>query len=373
MPDAFDYVKNNKELIQKLWLRELPIVSYGFVSEVIDKYNVRIIPVLQQESETVQEIDVTLLGLSSALFEVNIQPQEKDLVLLLAMNKMHPEMFNDIESRTEDDHVIFDNTHNGYSVNSMTGILVSTLKAASAIQVSVYKDEDDVILSASIAAKTAISSRKKFEMGFVSGDGKEHEVNFSVGEKRPININQRSKLKQRVGFKGVEKDEDEDERVEALSDIWYSEKAPIDFRSDAAINIKRDPDDEHDAPTVIQHGKGAPIYFDSSAPITAVLGEDADIEIISDAGIKMAFEKAFDLVFGGVLELVSRTAIKLFVQGTGLLTIGNQINTIGGILDIYNDILMGFHTVGSPAEHFTSPATQALLTAAKAIQNQVVD
>jgi len=351
--DTFEALKNNDRTNQRRWLRELPIVSYGYITEIIDSVNVRVVPIIQGTKNYTLTYDVALVGLSSALFEANVEPQLDDLVLLFSLNKFHPRMFTALRDVMEGEEVIISQNTNGYSVHSMIGILISTFKSVSAIQANTTREDGDVIMNLRISAKTFAHLPESLSVTFDEAE-EETPVYIAYEKNRPYKVLHSAAQEVVAGWAGALEDPDDD-MVDAPLSMHRSNKAPVDLKLEGATDILIGGEDG-----------------DRDAPVNIKLGESADINIESDSGIKMAFKKAFELIFEGALELVSKASIDLLVQGSGKLTIGNDTATLKDIFDEYNDILSGFDTVGSPGSHVTGPGAMGKLAALKAKQGQVL-
>lgn len=236
--DAFEANKENSRTSEMVWLRQLPIVTYGYVANVIDERTVKVVPVVQDTSSFVRTLDVTLLNLSSSLMEIHVQPQVKDLVMLFSLNSFDAGMFDPITLRPEGSEVLVNTANNGYSVNSMVGILMTTFRAVAAVQLTLSMDEGNPLATLDFGAKTNVSSAGSFNFTLSSRDGKEHPVHVTINEKRPAKFTQRSSLHIRAGYGGAA----DDVHVDAPTIVERGKKAPYDMTNEAAttLNFKED-------------------------------------------------------------------------------------------------------------------------------------
>lgn len=331
MVNAFEYSKNNERTSQMAWLRAIPFISYGYIKKVLGKTHVRVRPVVQKTQSIIDEFDVTLLSLSSASFEFSVMPQEEDLVLLFSLDKIHPDMFNSVMTRTYDeegneklaeteegvlvDHAILhEQSMLGYTGNAMVGILASTIKGGAALQASV--DSESFFLTCNNPAIMQIT--KHFTLGFIAPSNDTYEINVRISNNFETNLSLEGMLDIKIGF-----------RFDGEQDI------PVD------------------------------------APVTILLSEKAPVSLVSESTLKAQIKKEVDIHVQDIVTLVAEKAIEMLVDGTDLITIGNKVNTLGGILEKYNDILSNFDTVGSPASHSTGPGAKAQLAAVKTEQEKV--
>lgn len=370
MSDYFDYGKDTPRSQLLSTLRGVPIVSYGYISEVIDDHYVRVTPVVQDSEDFHRVCDVTLVGLTSALFEVSVQPQVNDLVMMLSPNRFEAGMFEEVTSRADEKKVIYDTTTRGYSTNALIGILLSTIKDVSSVSARFRMDGEDAVMDIDSSAKTNITLTADVGIGIVSGDGEDKPVDFLLGENRPATVDIRSQVTKRVGFNGKE----EDEAIEAPQSVTYSELAPITESYGASRDIKvgfdgiTDSDEPTDAPTTIAYSEKAPVDIafgaavkltfspdDTDAPVDITLGQKSQLTVTSEAGV----------------DLTTKKAINIVSDGSELITLKNSVASLIEILDEYNDILNNFDTVGSPASHSTGPGAKSKLASLKQKQGKV--
>jgi hypothetical protein len=186
--------KNDSRTNILAWLRQIPFIDYGYIDNIIDDTTVEVKPVLQETEESTLVYTVTLLSLSSALAEVKIKPKLNDLVLLFSPRKYNPLMFDDPVTRPEDERVIRDRTENGYSMNSMVGLLMKSAKTMAKIILEITEGETDADQLAALTADADIIAlfRKSFNVGFESKDGEKYPLKLYIDRHHPTDIRQNS-------------------------------------------------------------------------------------------------------------------------------------------------------------------------------------
>jgi len=221
---------------------------------------------------------------------VNVQPQVKDQVMLFSMNQFHPQMFDEVSDR--ENEIIIDTNTNGYSPNAMIGILMSTLKAMAAVQFIVQGQGNDVLASLKFNAKTSITSKREFDLGFMSEDGEDHPLNLTIGENRPTKVSRRSSLDMDVGYRGGD---DPEEMVDAPTNIKHSEKAPLDIELRAETNISRKEKAPHtetnEAPHEYNFQDKATVDANFLAAVVFKFGPKATFLIQSDTDVDIDSKK----------------------------------------------------------------------------------
>ncbi len=254
LTNIFDESKKHggaASLLNKMsWVRDIPFVSYGFITQIIDKNNVVVKPVVQKGANLVEEeVSVTLLSLSSNLYELNIRPRKNGLVLLLSMDKYHPQMFDNLlmrktlreemgeegEKLYSESGVIKEDDEAGYSSNSLVGILLTTIKTAAMVQRNIFTLEDKAIDEEISYALTARKHYAGFSSEFPKGSSK---VSISVGEGRETDISTSAKTTLRAGMKKSSGGSFESSGKEAPIDIKLGEKAKISLESEGEIEMK---------------------------------------------------------------------------------------------------------------------------------------
>ena len=322
--NIFEYLKNNTRTNNLDWLRTTPFVSYGYVTEVVSNTSVRVTPIVQDDPDFSTEFDVTLLSISSASYELSVAPQEKDLVLLLSLDKMHPLMFNDVDTRpeTEDNPagpVLHGHNNTGYTLNAMVGILARTARGAAALRTTV--DDNSVSFACSADALFARLLGDVFVNVSAADDGV-HKLEITVTPSHPTTLNQQAPLTASFGFQF---NGDEDVPIDAGVTMKFSEKAPVTLT--------------HEAPVEINLLEKASLTLNSEEDVTLIL----------------------------------KKALKLMVDSSELVTVGNQVDTLGAMVAELIDLIVNLQTVGSPGAHTAGPKTIADASTLKAKWQKVFD
>jgi len=89
----------------------------------------------------------------------------------------------------------------------------------------------------------------------------------------------------------------------------------------------------------------------------------------------VSWESAKDYTFksNGKVDIQGMGGMVYKDQAAGLVTLGNSVNTLGGLLGQLIQILLALDTVGSPAAHVTGPGAIAQLNTLKGIVDSVFD
>jgi hypothetical protein len=281
--------------------------------------------------------------------EIDVEPRLGDRVLLLFLQYYDPAMF----SRD----TVYNHNATGYNYFSGVGILMSDIKhfAKTILTFSEIDGEPhvDFDTEASVSAQFYNGVAVRFCNALAEGNVKKAVLLLFEGN-RPFITQFLSRVIREHGFAKDDKGNPVD--LDAAITEKYSVYAPItkDIQGKQTIKIGIGEDE------------------DTQAPVDIEMGEKADITINSGSSFTSKFKKAMDVLFEGAIRLVSKKAITLKSDSAELVEIGNQVATLKGILDEYNDILQGFSTVGSATAQAANPATIAQLVALKIKQGQVL-
>jgi hypothetical protein len=374
-PSAWELLKNTNQTNNESWLNETPLLSYGVVTRVLDNQTVEVEAVVQA-TYAKEAYTVSLLSLSSPLFELAIQPQVDDLVLLLFLQRAHPDMF-DKPAERGDEKTVYDPTATGYNRFSGVGILARTMKAASAVSFSMSESENGPEAYARVSADVnAVFTRPMsvlFDNPPLENDNPpDAPAQFIYGKHAPYTEEHWSKTRREYGRRELP-DKTLDDTVDAPVEEEFSPYAPIrkniQGRQDYVVGIGTDPDGdpeghsvETDAPiNITTHGK-APVSADirgsqtikigigndesenltedREAPVSIALGEKAPITLNSKSGLTLQFNKAILLKSGegytldvtGLVKIQSTGKIELTTTGIIPLKIGNTLGTLGGFI-----------------------------------------
>lgn len=134
-------------------------------------------------------------------------------------------------------------------------------------------------------------------------------------------------------------------------------------------------------------GKNSPLSIESWAKITLLMGEDADIEVTSQAGANISFQQAvvlqvgetFNLTVAGKLTVSSDDAIEVMSTASALLKFGNAVSTLGALIHSLANTLKTTDAMvvsggsGAPAVGVINPAFVTALTSFIAQWDQVFE
>jgi hypothetical protein len=356
---AFQLLKHNTRTNQNSRLHDTPIISYGRVIQVIDIQTV-VVETVIQTSLSKEVYTVTLLSLSSALLELSDYPKLGDTVLLLFLQRHDPLMF--IKSAINSAEAT------GYNAFSGVGVLMSAARRAASTVIAAYEENGKPIMEMTSDAElygtfNNLATLTFCRMLFDRED--EALITILFGNGRPFIEQHLARTERRHGFW---KDPDgEWEEMDASVTEQYSPYAPIKKDIQGAqttdIGLGTDKDDapvETDAPLVqTVHGK-APITRDirspqslkigignaesddaeeqRDAPITAELGEKADITLTSKSALTIHFAKAmltetedsYDLVVTGAITLTSDDLITVKAGGNIEISADGDVKVAAG-------------------------------------------
>jgi hypothetical protein len=291
---AWELLKDNPRTAAQDWVHELPIVSYGLITRVIDAQTVDVKALVQTSADSAEQYTVQLLTPSSMLFETYTQPLSGDTVLLLFLQRYAPGMFDDPGEREErtGSAVITYPDAAGYTRFSGIGILMKTVKASSALTVSVLGSKD----SAGVHVRSSIDFSAVFSraVSFLFDDphtDEEHAVKALFGEQSPYDEEHWAKTHRQFGMR--ENPDGSLAEVDAAVDEEYSRFAPISktIQGSQTYVIGTDKDGEA-----------------TDAPVTVDLNEKSDITVTSKSGMAAEFKKGVT-VSAGDLDLVSEKPV----------------------------------------------------------------
>jgi len=388
---AFQLFKNNNRTNMNARLHATPIVDYGRIIRIIDIQTVVVEKVVNATSLK-SYYTVTLLNLSSALFDVNIYPQVGDTVLLLFLRQHDARMFMPGVS-------VKNSNATGYNQFSGVGVLMSAAKSIADTVVRLYKDgEKSVAAIDSIAewrgtfngAMAAVFCRAVFD------EEDEQAITMLFGEGRPLSQKFLDKVTREYGF--WEDSDGNPVELDAAVTERYSKYALItrdiqgEQKTDVGLGVDKDANPiETDAPiTEVVHGK-SPITRDirspqdiiigigndetedaeenRDAPVAITLGGNANITVSSKSNLTAEFDKKLDVLFKDKIDVVSKKAVTIKSDSTELIEIRNTVASLGALISEFVDLVMEFDeivtnldTVGSPALHATGPIAKPKLT-----------
>jgi hypothetical protein len=331
--DALELSKNSARTNEHDRILDTPFISYGVIIEVIDIQTV-IVETVVQTTLAKEVYTVSLLSLSSKLYEMSVIPEVNDLVLLLFLQHRHIRMFEDVDRRMAggEERTIYDRNADGYNRFSGVGILMTTVKSAAATTIRHEMEGSIPAINARTTAKLTTEFNRAVTLVFnsipdTSDETPESEpVSVTFGEQSPFGIEHWAAVKRIHGM--MRKINGEQVELDAPVDETYSIYSPItkDIQGTQTKNVGLGKDKEGspvetDASiTETIHGK-APIARDirspqnitigigndetedpseqREAPVTIEMGENADIDFNSQSGIAASIAKDVDVLVGG--------------------------------------------------------------------------
>lgn len=273
---AFELLKNNNHTNANSSFHNLPLIQYARVVRVIDVQTV-IAEAVVQTALSREVYTVTLLNLSSALMEINVQPKLGDKVMLFFVRSHSPDMF------FED--TVYDPDATGYNQFSGVGVLMSVVNHAAATVASFTEEDGKPVANIHSMAQLCARFNDAMAVMFcraVFDSGDERLISMLFGEGRPFAQRFLDKVTHEHGFW---KDDDENLiELNAAVTERYSKYAPISKNIQGEQNISIGTDDDGEA---------------THAPVFVQLGEDADISFASLSGIVASIAKDVVTTIGG--------------------------------------------------------------------------
>ncbi len=297
--DAFELGKQDLLTYAAGLAREMKILSYGRVTKVYDDQTVEVEQSVQNTVLTKQVYTLTLLSLSSALFEAHIQPVVGDSVLILGLDRYNPDMFREVS--------IVDKAETAYTAQSLVGILLRPFNMQSAFQIDASIDNGIPVADFSASGDVNIRTGRNTSIEVFSADGEKRTLGITV--QPDVSVQQVINAPVTAVY-GIQNQDGEDVEVDAPVSTVYSNKAPIsqDIRGSVDLTV----------------GTGADGAVD--APVSITLDEKSDVAITSKAGLKLAFKKAFELVFDDIINFGSKKDVT--VESGATLTLKGSVNLI---------------------------------------------
>ena len=267
--DAFDLHKHSSRGNMLEWIKNLLIVDYAEVIEVID-INTVTVQLLVQNGQINNVYQVRLLHVgSSKLVEDTVQPQLHDQVLLLFLRSHDDLMFLDSEARAALDpgHIStinkVDGTMNRYNMFSGVGILAKTANERAAIVRHTGVDSDGAFINEQIGAK--ITTAFKMAVSYVFDSPKTDagvdppSAPFDVffGRQVPVSVEHRAPVTL---------------KLDTNSDIGLTSKSGLDaeFHEDVKLASDADLDLEGNTIELIKTGASPAARKDDTIEITII-------------------------------------------------------------------------------------------------------
>lgn len=245
--NAWDLAKASGSNIILDWARSMKIVSYGVVREVLDKTLVRCAYTVQQSDLSEQQVDVTLLSLSSPLFALDVMPLVGDQVLILGLDAWSDKILTGGVEQVK-------GTKQGYNNQTCVGLLLRTVRMGSAFLLSVA-GEDNPAMSFTAGGAVSAAIMNDVQFALVSGDGEEHPVQVDVLENRPVTMRVMSSVQATYG-------------------------------GDITLSIGKDLKGES-----------------TSANIAIELDEESELKLTSKSGAEITLDKDFNLTVSGDMKI----------------------------------------------------------------------
>ncbi len=306
----FDLHKDDGMIGSNDWVREIPFVSYGYITEVLTDSLVIVSPVIQG-GLTKADIYVPLLASTSSALEINVTPRVDDLVLLFSLNGMNSMMFNPPWQRRDEEAdppvtPELPATGRGYTWSTMVGILASTVKQLSDVVVNIggtrTEDEDSTACAVTVGSNTfSLSVAQNAAVQFGSGaDEEDYRLALIVLPKHSTFVDLESPVNLELGYKDEVKDDKYIRTpVEAPIDVKHSHLSPLTERTGAARTMLRGYDHNEDgeveptdAADSVTYSEKAPVMRKYGANVTRNFGFDADDEPIETTVEDTYSEKA---------------------------------------------------------------------------------
>jgi len=310
---AWEMAKHSERANGISEILETPIVKYGRIIKVIDVETV-IAESVVRTSLAREVYTVTLLNFSSALFEASVDPRVGDAVLLLFLQYHDPRMFH--EEFVENDNAT------GYNCFSGVGILMSTVKGLADTVIRFQKDGELSAVNILTSSRFSATANSAFSLMFcraVVDSDDEALISVVFGDGRPFQAT-------------------------------FLPSAPIALDMQSSQDIKIGFDWENN---------------DTHAPMSVVLGGDAEINVDSASGKTESYEKP-----------VSLEAKSLSFKSEQKITIEGSNESLGAVLSDFIQAMLEFDStnavVGSPvaAGPMTVPKLQVLKTRLENVLNK---
>jgi hypothetical protein len=344
--DWLDVFKSTEQSNALGWLNEKMLVWYGNVVQVIDMNTVVVVPAVNAEGFD-EPATVTLLHVSSVLFESAVEPQVGDRALVFALNKKTPGMFDSAEP-------IVDPNARRHGAFSGVGLLLSTRKGASSTTVMHDREGPNDLVSLESDAVLSLLLGRALSLVFGASGGAEELVRLVFGARSPLESVHRAAASREHGF---DRDADGKEiAVPAPVAERYSAAAPIarDIQGAQTLSVGFGVDADGneqatEAPVEERYGAKAPITRSvqgaqtitvgidaeggaTEAPIEAKIGEKAGISLTSASGATLHFDKAVVVKLGEGFEW--KIAGDLAVTVDGKVSISSAGCVINNVLEV---------------------------------------
>jgi hypothetical protein len=303
----FELHKNTAQSNELSWLNSSPFMAYGIVRQVVDINTVVAVPAVNTNGFS-QPVTVTLLHASSALFESAVEPLVGDRILILSLDLKTPGMFNSEEPVT-------DRNASSRGFFSCVGILLSTFKGLSETTVLQEREGERGLAKLESAAAISLLLGRALTAVFDSVSGSEELTRLVFGELSPLLMEHQAAVSRRYGF-----DEDADGKeitVPAPVTEQYSAEAPIrrDIQGPQTVSIGVDAEGNA-----------------TEAPVSVTVGENADITVDSESGLKLHFAKA--MVFETDEGQTWKIAGDLELEVSGKVNITSAGCVINNVLEV---------------------------------------
>jgi hypothetical protein len=281
---------------------------------------------------------------------------------------------------------IIENPHaTGYNQFSGVGVLMSTVKNMSQTIIDFYEDDGKPVMDIESRAEIYAKFNNLATINFcrtIMDSEDEQVISICFGQGRPYVQKFLSKVTREHGF--WKNGENELIELDAAVSEKYSKYAPInkDIQGKQVTSIglgldKNDEPEETEAPIAeVIHGK-SPVSRDIRSKQTIKIGIGNDEKKSKteqrDAEVNIELGEKADIVVNSksAIKIINKKSITLKTDSTELIEIGNQIATLGKMIDELLDALEQHFSQGSPYVHRSKAWASVFITPLRAKWNQV--
>jgi len=365
--DAFDRNKYNELAYVQSILSNAVIVSYGFITAI--EFDSVIVTLSVSGSLTAERAKCTFMNLGSELFNINLKPAVGMRVIVLSPNKSAPGMFDSIEQISINEGQDYILTGSPAVYSTQNSICIPMVKAS--VQAMNALIVDNGTISAEVKLSLIARIQSSVEIDLLSDSnielhpGTKHfrgcygdmEQTFGFlqgigGAEKPGTY----VYKETYGkFSSVEKNYESG----AVINVGKTFEKPFLENKGAAVDSV--------APVTLVFGKNAPVNFTASAPVTLNLSDTTPVTL-NFGGTAVSIK--VDKTTGLDIKVTGSAPVKI-MAATGLVKLGNSVDTLKGILEGLADLIDGLTTIGpnvvpgAPYTAATSPAAKALIVTLK--------
>lgn len=254
--DALDILKTSEWSNQVEWFRKKKIISFCVITKLIGR-NVAVVQEVIRGEMNNEKYAVPIVSVRGFAFEVDIQPQVGDMVVVLFLNKYNRRMFESALKRFADTEQwsLYDPRPHGYDRNSGIGFLLSPARGHSDTVLRAVRTATSSTVELSSVADWFVQLRSKLSMVVSPQVAADIIMTF-------------------------------DELAHPI--IRVLKNASFDFRQGFDVRVGIDHEDEQmdSAPVSILLGDNSPFSIDSTAPLTLTF-KDVIIEATDTLTLKV--------------------------------------------------------------------------------------